>query len=80
MINQMLRKNSVQITSQVTLREYLKDKQLFNETLSIDQDRNGMISKEELLKYMKERNIAFDASKLKQDKIKLVDFLKEYAS
>lgn len=53
MINQLLRKNSVQISSQVTLREYLKDKQLFNETLNIDKDRDGMISREELLKYMR---------------------------
>ena len=45
MINQMLRKNSVQITTQVTLRDYLKSKELFNEALNIDKDRDGMISK-----------------------------------
>ena len=80
MINQILRKNSVQISSQVTLREYLKDKQLFNETLNMDKDRDGNISREELLKYMKSHNIQFDESKLKQDKIKLVDFLREYSN
>lgn len=60
MINQLLRKNSVQISSQVSLRDYLKDKQLFNETLNIDKDRDGMISRQELLRYMKEHNIEFD--------------------
>ncbi len=80
MINQLLRKNSVQISSQVTLREYLKDKQLFNETLNIDKDRDGMISRQELLKYMKDRNIEFDESKLKQDRVKLADFLREYSN
>lgn len=80
MINQILRKNSVQISSQVTLRDYLKDKQLFNETLNMDKDRDGNISREELLKYMKSHNIQFDESKLKEDKIKLVDFLREYSN
>jgi hypothetical protein len=38
----------------------LKDKQLFAEALNIDKDRNGMITKEELLKFMRENNISFD--------------------
>jgi hypothetical protein len=80
MINQLLRKNSVQISSQVTLRDYLKDKQLFNEALNIDKDRDGMISRQELLKYIKDRNIEFDESKLKQERVKLADFLREYSN
>ncbi len=46
----------------------------------MDKDRDGMISRQELLKYMKDHNIEFDESKLKQDKVKLVDFLREYSN
>ncbi len=45
MINQILRKNSVQIRNQVSLREFLKDKKILDVTLDIDQDNNGKISK-----------------------------------
>lgn len=40
-INQMLKKNSVQIDTKVSLREYLKDKNMFNVTLDIDTNGNG---------------------------------------
>lgn len=40
-INQLLKKNSVQIDTKVTLREYLKDKNMFNVTLDIDANGNG---------------------------------------
>lgn len=46
----------------------------------MDKDRDGMISRQELLKYMKDHNIQFDESKLKQEKVKLVDFLREYSN
>ena len=46
----------------------------------MDKDRDGMISRQELLKYMKDHNIEFDESKLKQEKVKLVDFLREYSN
>jgi Ca2+-binding EF-hand superfamily protein len=44
----------------------------------MDKDRDGNITKDELLKYMRSHNIQFDESKLKEDKIKLLDFLQEY--
>lgn len=40
-INQLLKKNSVQIDTKVSLREYLKDKNMFNVTLDIDANGNG---------------------------------------
>ena len=40
-INQLLKKNSVQIDTKVSLREYLKDKNMFNLTLDIDANGNG---------------------------------------
>ena len=40
-INQLLKKNSVKIDKKVSLREYLKDKNMFNLTLDIDANGNG---------------------------------------
>ncbi len=57
MINQMLKQNSDQIINQVTLRDYLKGKIIFDVSLDIDRDKNGIITKQELIKYMKDHNI-----------------------
>jgi hypothetical protein len=57
MINKMLHKNSVQISNQMTLVDYMKGKDVIDVSLEIDKDKNGNISKKELLGYMEAHNI-----------------------
>ncbi len=78
MINQMLKKNSDQIINQVSLRDYLKDKKIFDVSLDIDTDKNGVITKQELIKYMKDHNIVVNENEIEGEKIELLQFLRKY--
>lgn len=78
-INQMFRKNSVQINQQVSLRDYMKDKKAFDVSLEIDANRNGIISRQELLDYMNSHNVILNEKEIEGDEINLLDFLRKYA-
>jgi hypothetical protein len=59
-INKLLALNSVQINTQISLEQYLENKDLLEVTLAIDSDNNGKISKKEFMNYMREHNVKVD--------------------
>jgi len=60
MINQFLHKNSEKIEKPVPLKEYMRGRQPLQVTLEIDKDGNGVITRKELMQYMKQHNILLE--------------------
>ena len=62
----------------MSLKQYLKDKDLFTVSLEIDKDNSGTITKKQIQKYLEEKGLSTD--EILEDKVSVMQFLKKHSA